>query len=98
MKVTQAYHWFAAAPELDHAKQAAFIVKFSEEPGVSFLDAFAKSLVSTPKDVEALLSEVEALCRVYVGKDAESEEWGQTCQRLARIDKLVKKVRKAQAR
>lgn len=53
--------------------------------------------MNNEKAVEALLTEVEALCRVYVGKDAESEEWGKTCERLAKIDKLAKKVRKAQA-
>lgn len=52
----------------------------------------------SPKEVEALLTEVEALCRVYIGKDAESEEWGATCQRFARLDKLAKKLRKAIAK
>lgn len=47
------------------------------------------------KNTEALLAEVEALCKAYVGKNAESEMWGETCKRFARLDKLAKKVRKA---
>jgi hypothetical protein len=49
------------------------------------------------KDFEKLLAEVEALTSKYVGKDAESEMWGETCDRLERLDKLAKKIRKAQA-
>ena len=47
------------------------------------------------KDELKLLEEVEALCKVYCGKDAESEQWIETCRRLERLDKLAKKVRKS---
>ena len=46
--------------------------------------------------IDKLINEVEDLCRVYVGKKAESEQWHETCDRLTRIDKLVKAVRKQQ--
>jgi hypothetical protein len=48
------------------------------------------------KDTAKLIDDVEALCRVY--KNAESEEWGKTCVRLADQDKLIKKIRRAQQR
>jgi hypothetical protein len=41
-----------------------------------------------------LLSEVEDLCVIYVGKDAEGETWIETSKRLVRINRLVKAVRK----
>ena len=47
------------------------------------------------KDMEALLAEVEELCRVHVGKNAEGEQWIETCRRFERLDKLAKKIRKA---
>jgi hypothetical protein len=50
------------------------------------------------KDTAKLIDDVEALCRVYVGKNAESEEWSETCVRLANLDKLIKKIRRAQKR
>lgn len=40
-----------------------------------------------------LLDEIDALCAVYVGKNAPSEQWGATCERLERIDKLRKRAR-----
>lgn len=46
--------------------------------------------------ITELVDEVEALCKVYVGKDAECEQWVDTCRRLERLDKLVKRVRRAQ--
>jgi hypothetical protein len=49
----------------------------------------------TNKAVEALLVEVEALCKAYIGKKAEGEQWAETCARFARLDRLAKKVRKA---
>jgi len=48
------------------------------------------------KDTAKLIDDDEALCRVYIGKNAESEEWGKTCVRLADLDKLIKKIRRAQ--
>lgn len=48
--------------------------------------------------IAELIDEAEALCKVYVGKDAESEDWRDTCRRLERLDKLVKRVRRAQAK
>jgi hypothetical protein len=45
------------------------------------------------RTIAKLVDEVEALYRVYVGKDAESEQWCQTCERLERLDKLVKRIR-----
>lgn len=50
------------------------------------------------KDTEPLLLEVEALCRVYLGKNAESEPWGETCERFERLNKLAKKLRTAIAK
>ena len=40
-----------------------------------------------------LLDEVDALCAVYVGKNAPSEQWIKTCERLERIAKLRKRAR-----
>ena len=45
------------------------------------------------RTIAKLVDEVEALCRVYDGRDAESEQWYQTCERLERLDKLVKRIR-----
>ena len=50
------------------------------------------------KDIEKLLTEVEALTAVHVGKNAESEPWSETASRLERLAKLAKKIRKAQAK
>lgn len=50
------------------------------------------------KTMPKLLDEVEALCRVYIGKDAESEQWLETLNRLDRIDRLLKRVRKEQVK
>lgn len=49
------------------------------------------------KEIEALLREVEGLTAKYVGRNAEGEQWGETCDRLDRLDKLAKKIRKRQA-
>ena len=45
---------------------------------------------------EQLLEAVEALCKVYVGKNAPSEQWRETIDRFVELDKLAKKVRRAQ--
>jgi len=50
------------------------------------------------KDWGKLLSEVEALCHVYIGKKAEGEQWDKTCQRLEALDKLVRKIRRQQTK
>ena len=44
------------------------------------------------KDTAKLIDDVEALCRLYIGKNVESK----TCVRLADLDKLIKKIRRAQ--
>jgi hypothetical protein len=49
----------------------------------------------TPTD--KLIDEVEDLCKTYVGKNAECEQWFETCKRFERLDKLVKKIRKEEA-
>jgi hypothetical protein len=49
------------------------------------------------KDTEKLIAEVEALCAVYSDKDG-GEQWGETLKRIDRLDKLVKKIRKAEGR
>lgn len=49
------------------------------------------------RDIAKLIDEVEALCKVYVGKDAESEGWAATCRRLESLDKIVKRIRKRAA-
>jgi hypothetical protein len=46
----------------------------------------------TTSKLDTLLDEVEALCVVYVRKDAPSESWGDTIARLSRIDGLIRKV------
>lgn len=46
---------------------------------------------------EALASEVEALTRLYIGKDAEGEAWGDTLRRLDSLAQIVRRVRRAQA-
>ena len=48
--------------------------------------------------LRALVDEAEALCGLFIGKDAEGESWGDTLTRLDRIDKLVKTIRKAEPR
>ena len=45
-----------------------------------------------------LIDKTEALCRVYVGKNAESEQWIETCRRLDALDKLVKRIRRSAAK
>lgn len=47
------------------------------------------------KDQEALLKEVEELVAVYIGRKADGEEWSATMDRLKRLDRLAKKIRKA---
>lgn len=51
-----------------------------------------------PTPAAELLQEVEALCAAYVGKGAPGELWGETCARLERLAKLVKRVRAAERR
>lgn len=50
------------------------------------------------RDWDKLLEEAETLCRIYVGKNAESEPWGDTLKRLIALDKQVKKIRRQQAK
>jgi len=52
----------------------------------------------TSKAVSDLINEVDALCRVYVGKNAPSERWRETCERLERLAKIVKRARAAVAK
>lgn len=47
------------------------------------------------KQIETLLSEVEALYAAYRNED---EDWGQLCQRIEKLKKLVVKVRKTEAK
>lgn len=44
-----------------------------------------------------LLEEVETLCALYLPKDAPGETWGETCERMTRMAKLAKKIRKEEA-
>ena len=46
------------------------------------------------KPLADLVEEVEELCRVYVGREAPSEPWGVTCERLVKIERLVRRVRR----
>lgn len=46
------------------------------------------------EDLIKLLEEVEALCKVHIGKNAPSEQWGETCRRLMALDKIAKKARR----
>jgi len=46
--------------------------------------------------IDELVDQAEALCRIYVGKNAPSEPWVQTCDRLEALDKVVKRVRRSQ--
>lgn len=48
-------------------------------------------------NLEKLLVEVETLGSLFVPKGAEGETWGETCERIERMWKLAKKIRKAQA-
>jgi hypothetical protein len=47
-----------------------------------------------PKRVILLLDEIDALCRVYVGKDAKGEPWDETRRRLERLSKLSRPARR----
>jgi hypothetical protein len=49
--------------------------------------------MKTDNPLLKLLDEIDALCAVYIGKNAPSEQWGVTCERFERIDKLRKKAR-----
>lgn len=44
-------------------------------------------------EVERLIDETEALCRVYEPLDG-GEQWSETLNRLASISRLVKAIRK----
>lgn len=46
--------------------------------------------------MDELVDQAEALCAVYVGKNAPSEQWIETIRRLIELDKVVKKVRRTQ--
>ena len=46
------------------------------------------------KDTEKLIAEVEALVASFSDED-KGEQWGDTLKRIDRLDKLVKKIRKA---
>lgn len=48
------------------------------------------------KDVDALLAEVEALGDLFLKKDAEGEPWGKTCDRIERMARLARKIRRTQ--
>ena len=48
--------------------------------------------------LKTLVDEVEALCGLFLPKDALGESWGDTLTRLDRLDKLVKTIRKAEPR
>ena len=49
----------------------------------------------TAKALANLIDEVDALCRVYVGKNAPGEQWRDTLDRIDRLAKLSKKARAA---
>ena len=44
------------------------------------------------KDVEKLLTEVEALCAAFEDEE-KGEQWGETLKRIDRLSKLAKKLR-----
>jgi hypothetical protein len=46
------------------------------------------------KDTEKLIAEVEALCATVMDEE-KGEQWGETLKRIDRLNKLVKKIRKA---
>jgi hypothetical protein len=46
--------------------------------------------------VESLIREVEAFCANYVGENAQGEYWRQTCERIRKLDQLVKLIRSQQ--
>ena len=52
----------------------------------------------TPKAVVDLLNEVEALCQIYVGKNAPGEQWRDTLERIDRMAKTAKRARAALAK
>jgi hypothetical protein len=57
----------------------------------------AKTVKDKPalsKPLVDLVEEVEELCAIYVGKDAPCESWGETCERLVKLHKLVRRVRR----
>ena len=62
----------------------------------ALMDVPPKVHAAGVKALKSLVNEVEDLCRVYVGRDAESEQWIDTCKRFERLDRLVKTVRKAE--
>lgn len=47
-----------------------------------------------PNAMILLLDEVDALCQVYVGKNAASEAWIDTARRIERLDKLRRSARR----
>lgn len=53
---------------------------------------------SAPKAVTDLIDEVEALCRIFIGKDAPGEQWRDTLFRIERMAKSAKRARTALAK
>jgi protein gp37 len=51
-------------------------------------------MTTKPTKLEALITEVEELCNVYVGKKAEGEMWADTVARFRRILPLVRSVKR----
>lgn len=47
--------------------------------------------------LRTLVDEVEALCKATLPRDAEGLSWREITDRLSSMDKLVKKIRKAEA-
>jgi hypothetical protein len=52
----------------------------------------------TPRLLNQLLDQVEDLCTLYVGKNAPGEMWGDTCDRLIKLDRVIKRVRRTHPR
>jgi len=51
--------------------------------------------MSTKHTIEELLTEVEALCATF-SDEAKGEQWGETLKRIDQLERLTKKIRKAQ--
>ncbi len=61
----QCHHWQAAAPELDNARESAFVVKCRRVSSLAESDADAR-LISAAPDLLAALRQIEAM---LVGTD-----------------------------
>lgn len=46
------------------------------------------------KKTAQLIEQVEALCALYVGRNAEGEQWLKTIERLEKLSKAVKAAKK----